>query len=91
MVHIDGELSFHVFGKDEIEVTGPAAAPAATLLAYNQLQGKEFPITALVTRVRSITERNDMDASVTKRLRELRADGKVNYEYDEANKKYRKL
>jgi hypothetical protein len=91
-VYFDGEPTFKIFNPDEIEVSGPAAAPAATLLAYNQLQGKEFPITALITRVRSICERDGlMDGTITKRLRNLRSEGLVNYEYDEANKKYRKL
>jgi len=91
-VYFDGGPSFHIFTPDEIVVTGPAAAPAATLLAYKQIESKEFPITALVTRVRSITERPGlMDGTITKRLRNLRAAGLVDYEYDETNKKYRKL
>ena len=91
-VYFDGGPSFNIFTPDEITVTGPAAAPAATLLAYNQIQGKEFSITSLVTRVRSICERPGlMDGTITKRLRNLRAAGLVNYEYDEKEKRYIKL
>jgi len=89
-VYFDGNMHFNVFDKEEIEVVGPATVLAATLLAYNQIQGEEFHVLALVTRVRSICERDNlMDGTITKRLRELREDGVIDYEY--VNMKYRKL
>jgi hypothetical protein len=91
-VYFDGAKDFNIFYSSEIEVTGPATVYDATRLAYNQIGATEFPVRALLTRVRSITERPElMDGTILRRLRELRDDG-VNYEVIDNHKAiYRKL
>lgn len=93
MVHIDSERSFHVFYKNEIEVVGNPTVYDATKLAFNQIEAKEFPIRALLGRVRNICERPElMDGTILRRLREVREDGGINYEIADNHKAiYRKL
>ena len=95
VVYFDGDPYYRLYNHGDFKVTGPASEYDATRLAYNQ-QRAIFPIMDLVRAVRRITGREYlMDASVTKRLRELRGDkdhiGRINYEYDSKNKKYKKL
>ena len=93
MVHIDSEKSFHVFYKNEIEVVGNPTVYDATKLAYNQIESNEFPIRALLSRVRNICERPElMDGTILRRLRELKADGQLNYRLEDNHRAiYQKL
>lgn len=79
-VYIDGNQSPNLFYQNEIAVIGDATVYDAVRLAYNQIMSKEFPVRALLTRVRSICERPElMDGTILRRLRELREDGRINF------------
>ena len=70
----------------------PASILMATFIAYNEIPRQEFHGNDLVRRVRILTERPELyDGSITKRLRELRHDGRLNYDViDNAKSLYRK-
>lgn len=79
-VYFGGQPTFQIFYAEEIAVRGNATVYEATHLAFNLIGATEFPIRSLVDRVRSICERPElMDGTILRRLRELRADGKINF------------
>ena len=79
-VYLRGQRTFQIFYAEEIAVRGNATVYEATHLAFNLIGATEFPIRSLVDRVRSICERPElMDGTILRRLRELRADGKINF------------
>ena len=81
-----------LMGFNEFKVIGNVTVYDATLLAFNK-QREFFPILDLVREVRAITVRDHlMDGTILRRLRELREDGRINYEvFDSVHCKYKKL
>ena len=92
-VYFDGQPSFQIFNSDEVDTVGPATVYESTWLAYNLISGPSFPVHSLVNRVRSICERPAlMDGTILRRLREVREDGRINYEVEDNQRSiYRKL
>ena len=90
-VFFNGGPDFVLYGFPDIKAVGNASVYAATRLAFNQ-QRDHFHVLDLVRAVRRITNREYlMDGTVLRRLRELRDDGRVNYEVVDSKGKYRKI
>ena len=94
-VYIDFSPNPKLYGYNEIKVVSNVYTPDATHLAFNRMK-ERFHVWDLIREVRSIMGKEYVtDASITKRLRELRGDsehiGKISYDYDTKMKKYKKL
>lgn len=92
-VYINGNPEPTLFYQTEIAVVGNATVYDAVHLAFNQIGSKSFPVQAIVNRTRSICERSElMDGTILRRLREVREDGRINYEVEDNQRSiYRKL